>query len=62
MLMLTRKIGECFMIGDDIKVVVLGIKGNQVRLGTAAPKHIAVHRKELYRKIQLESATKGHNR
>lgn len=61
MLMLTRKIGECFMIGDDIKVVVLGIKGNQVRLGTVAPKDIAVYREELYQKNQLESATESYS-
>jgi carbon storage regulator len=52
MLILTRHIGETLMIGDDVSVTVLGIKGNQVRLGTNAPQHVAVHREEIYQQIQ----------
>ena len=54
MLILTRRIGETIMIGDDVKVTVLDVKGNQIRLGTNAPKEVEVHREEIYRKIQLE--------
>lgn len=54
MLILTRRIGETLMIGDDIKITVLGVKGNQVRLGIKAPKHIRVDREEIYRRIHLE--------
>lgn len=53
MLILTRKIGETLMIGDDITVTVLGVKGNQVRVGVNAPRDVAVHREEIYDKIQL---------
>lgn len=52
MLILTRRIDETLMIGDDIHVTVLGIKGNQVRIGVDAPKDVAVHREEIYQKIQ----------
>ncbi|MFT7654296.1 MAG: carbon storage regulator [Candidatus Azotimanducaceae bacterium] len=55
MLILTRKIGETLMIGDDITVTVLGVKGNQVRVGVNAPRDVAVHREEVYDKIQLEN-------
>ena len=52
MLILTRKIGESLMIGDDVTVTVLEVKGNQVRIGINAPKHVAVHREEIFNRIQ----------
>jgi carbon storage regulator len=54
MLILTRRVGESLMIGDDVTITVLGVKGNQVRIGVNAPKSIAVHREEIYKKIQQE--------
>ncbi|MGH8417248.1 MAG: carbon storage regulator CsrA [Pseudomonas sp.] len=51
MLVLTREIGETFSIGDDITVQILGITGNQVRLGIDAPQHVKIHRAEVYRRI-----------
>ena len=60
MLILTRRPGETLMVGDDVTVTVLEVKGNQVRIGVNAPKEIAVHRKEIYQRIQQEKA-KEHN-
>ena len=58
MLILTRKIGESMMIGSDITVTIMGVKGSQVRIGVKAPKEIEVHREEIYNKIALEQDRK----
>lgn len=54
MLILTRRVGEALMIGDDISISVLGVKGNQVRIGIDAPKEVAVHREEIFNRIKNE--------
>jgi len=54
MLILTRRVGETVMIGSEVTVTVLGVKGNQVRIGINAPKNVAVHREEIYERIKRE--------
>jgi carbon storage regulator len=58
MLILTRRVGETLMIGGDVAITVLGVKGNQVRIGVKAPKDVAVHREEIFEKIRHEDGTK----
>ncbi len=55
MLILTRKLGESLKIGDEVTVTVLGVKGNQIRIGIDAPKEVAVHREEIYERIKAET-------
>jgi len=55
MLILTRRVGETLISGDDVTVTVLGVKSNQVRIGVNAPKHVSVHREEIYERIKSES-------
>ena len=59
MLILTRRVGETVMIGNDVTVTVLGVKGNQVRIGVNAPKDVAVHREEIYERIKREEDQEG---
>ncbi|MDR2215678.1 MAG: carbon storage regulator CsrA [Nevskiaceae bacterium] len=61
MLILTRRVGESVMIGDEVTVTVLGVKGNQVRLGVNAPKHVSVHREEIFDRIKAEQNGDGHS-
>jgi carbon storage regulator len=59
MLILTRRVGETLMIGDEVTVTVLGVKGNQVRIGVDAPKEVSVHREEIYQRIQRDKNGEG---
>ncbi len=59
MLILTRRVGETVMIGDEVTITVLGVKGNQVRVGINAPKSVAVHREEIYERIKREQQGQG---
>ena len=60
MLILTRRVGETVVVGDNILVTVLGFKGNQVRLGIEAPSDVSVHREEIFNRLQLDEENEGH--
>jgi carbon storage regulator len=62
MLILTRRVGETVMIGNDVTVTVLGVKGNQVRIGVNAPRDVAVHREEIFERIKREEGDGGDGR
>lgn len=62
MLILTRRVGESLMVGDDVSIIVLGVKGNQVRIGINAPKSVAVHREEIYERTQNIGVQNGGSR
>jgi carbon storage regulator len=59
MLILTRRVGESIIVGDNVTITVLGIKGNQIRLGVNAPKEVSVHREEIYQRIKQEQKVVG---
>ena len=59
MLILTRRVGETLMVGDEVSITVLGVKGNQVRIGINAPKDVPVHREEIYQRIKMEENSSG---
>ena len=59
MLILTRRVGETLMVGDEVTVTVLGVKGNQVRIGVNAPKNVSVHREEIFDRIKTERESPG---
>lgn len=61
MLILTRRVGETLMIGDEVSVTVLGVKGNQIRIGVNAPKEVSVHREEIYDRIRKEQEVDAQN-
>jgi len=61
MLILTRRVGESIMIGEEVVVTVLGVKGNQVRIGVNAPKEVSVHREEIYERIKSEGDNNSHS-
>ncbi|NDB26260.1 MAG: carbon storage regulator [Gammaproteobacteria bacterium] len=62
MLILTRRVGETVMIGEEVSVTILGVKGNQVRVGINAPKNVAVHREEIFERIKSEGSDESPSR
>ena len=61
MLILTRRVGETVMIGDNVSVSIVGLKGGQIRIGISAPKDVTVHRKEIYERIRRAAASSTHD-